>query len=81
MSLPWPCPVQASEPNSSTVIRAGDIVATASSSRNIPAAIIGPTVCELDGPMPILNRSKALIIECSISVLPWPVGSTRNSCK
>ena len=24
------------------------------------AAIIGPTVCELEGPMPILNRSKAL---------------------
>jgi hypothetical protein len=24
------------------------------------AAIIGPTVCELDGPMPILNRSKTL---------------------
>jgi hypothetical protein len=26
------------------------------------AARIGPTVCELDGPMPILNMSKALII-------------------
>ena len=25
------------------------------------AARIGPTVCELDGPMPILKRSKMLI--------------------
>ena len=24
-------------------------------------ALIGPTVCELDGPMPTLNRSKVLI--------------------
>jgi hypothetical protein len=24
------------------------------------AAFIGPTVCKLDGPMPILNRSKTL---------------------
>ena len=23
---------------------------------------IGPTVCELDGPMPILNRSRALMV-------------------
>ena len=28
--------------------------------RGETAAIIGPTVCELEGPMPILNRSKAL---------------------
>ena len=28
----------------------------------MPAARIGPTVCELDGPIPILNRSKALIV-------------------
>ena len=33
----------------------------ASSSRtNRWAAVIGPIVCELDGPMPILNRSKTL---------------------
>ena len=31
-----------------------------SRSANWRAARIGPTVCELDGPMPILNRSKAL---------------------
>jgi hypothetical protein len=28
---------------------------------NIPAAFIGPTVWELDGPMPTLNKSKTLI--------------------
>jgi hypothetical protein len=28
----------------------------------MPAARIGPTVCELDGPMPILKRSKALMV-------------------
>ena len=28
---------------------------------NNAAARIGPTVCELEGPMPILNRSKTLI--------------------
>jgi hypothetical protein len=28
--------------------------------RKRPAAVIGPIVCELDGPMPGLNRSKTL---------------------
>ena len=28
---------------------------------NISAARIGPTVCELDGPMPMVNRSITLI--------------------
>src|SRR6476646_1884138 len=32
-----------------------------SAAANIRAARIGPTVCELDGPMPILKRSKTLI--------------------
>ena len=31
-------------------------------SANAPAARIGPTVCELDGPMPILKMSKTLIM-------------------
>jgi hypothetical protein len=31
------------------------------------AAIIGPTVCELDGPMPILNRSKTLTFMASFA--------------
>ena len=30
-------------------------------SANFLAAIMGPTVCELDGPIPILKRSKTLI--------------------
>jgi hypothetical protein len=29
---------------------------------NAAAAFIGPIVCEDEGPIPILNRSKALII-------------------
>jgi hypothetical protein len=28
----------------------------------MPAARIGPTVCELDGPMPTLKSSKALMV-------------------
>ena len=32
-----------------------------SQSMNIRAARIGPTVCELDGPMPMVNRSVTLI--------------------
>src|SRR6185437_846142 len=35
---------------------------------NIPAAFIGPTVCELDGPMPTLNRSKTLMAIWQYSV-------------
>src|SRR6201994_2006304 len=64
LSLPCPGPVRPSEP-----YRATRIVATRGirpSSRrplaNIPAALIGPTVCELDGPMPTLNRSKTLMV-------------------
>ena len=34
------------------------------------AARIGPTVCELDGPMPILKRSKALIVTSDLLPLP-----------
>ena len=34
--------------------------AAASERANISAARIGPTVCELDGPMPILKMSKTL---------------------
>jgi len=35
----------------------------------MPAARIGPTVCELDGPMPILKRSKALIVTSDLLLL------------
>src|SRR5690349_13604980 len=61
LTLPWPCPVAPSEPNSSTRSPAAAIPSAASDSANMPAARIGPTVWELDGPMPILNRSNALI--------------------
>ena len=35
----------------------------------MPAARIGPTVCELDGPMPILKRSKTLIVMSDLLAL------------
>src|SRR5450755_3212644 len=33
---------------------------------------MGPTVCELDGPMPILNRSNKLVF-MTIRMLAWPI--------
>jgi len=62
LSLPCPLPVAPSEPYRVTLTR----VTRASKSRsrnrsaNSRAARIGPTVWELEGPMPILNRSKTL---------------------
>jgi hypothetical protein len=42
----------------------------------MPAARIGPTVCELDGPIPILNRSNALIaIARLLSAVPRRCGT------
>ena len=66
LTLPWPCPVAPSDPNSSARIPATSPSRPppARDSANIPAARIGPTVCELDGPMPILNKSKTLIMAC-----------------
>jgi hypothetical protein len=60
VSLPWPLPVAPSEPKSSHFTRAvlASRPSAASRSVNIRAARIGPTVCELLGPMPILKRSK-----------------------
>ena len=49
------------------------------SSRNRRAAVIGPIVCELDGPMPILNRSKT---ERNTLAVSWSFASRttyRNS--
>src|SRR5487761_2249669 len=63
LSLPWPRPVSASEPNSSHCTRATSPSTPFSSSQRLTkraAAGNGPTVCEDDGPMPILNRSKVL---------------------
>jgi hypothetical protein len=64
LTLPWPCPVAPSEPNSSALIPAtrSSTPSSASEAANMPAARIGPTVCELDGPMPTLKRSKALMV-------------------
>src|SRR5215467_2996021 len=64
LTLPCPCPVAPSEPNSSTRMPATLSISpsAASDATNMPAARIGPTVCELDGPIPILNRSNALIV-------------------
>ena len=59
-SLPCPCPVAPSEPNSSARTRATwlEQPVVASPVANVRAARIGPTVCEDDGPMPMVNRSK-----------------------
>jgi hypothetical protein len=35
---------------------------SASPATNVRAARIGPTVCELDGPMPMLNKSNTLMV-------------------
>src|SRR5579872_3919196 len=58
-SLPWPLPVCPRLPNSSTLTLAVRTSSPSASSRsaNRRAARIGPTVCELDGPIPILKMS------------------------
>jgi hypothetical protein len=53
-----PLPVSASDPNSETSTRAA--IATTRAAKSA-AAVIGPMVCELDGPIPILNRSNVLV--------------------
>lgn len=52
--VPCPAPVTAATSVSRPV--------APSSATNRAAARIGPTVCELDGPMPTENRSKTLIV-------------------
>ena len=63
LSLPWPLPVSPSEPY--RIVRTEAVFSSrpsaASPEAKRCAAAIGPPVCELDGPMPILNRSKTLI--------------------
>src|SRR5690349_16600817 len=63
LSLPCPGPVRPSEPYRATrtVATAGMRPSSRRPRANIPAAFIGPTVWELDGPMPTLNKSKTLI--------------------
>ena len=44
----------------------GEQVAPRSDCTKRPAARIGPTVCELDGPIPILKMSNTLIIAANL---------------
>ena len=58
--VPWPWPVAAREPyrstrSDATLSRSPDVL---SSSAKTAAARMGPTVCELDGPIPMEKRSK-----------------------
>src|SRR6478735_6899355 len=46
-------------------MRAGGAGSASTASRKRFAATIGPTVCELEGPIPILKRSKTLIMVAS----------------
>ncbi len=64
LSVAWPLPVNASEPNSLASTAATRSIAPLSTSpaAKAAAAFIGPTVCEEDGPTPILKSSKTLII-------------------
>ena len=62
LSVAWPLPVSARLPNSSACTRAtrGRSPLSASPTTKSHAAVIGPIVCDDDGPTPILNRSKTL---------------------
>ncbi|MNV64204.1 hypothetical protein D3C71_1568350 [compost metagenome] len=79
--MPWPTPVAESEPNSSTVRRwtAASPTVACSWQANCRAAIMGPTVCELEGPMPILNRSKTLTDMESFSLVGQGKGAGKSS--
>ncbi|MNS60396.1 hypothetical protein D3C72_933910 [compost metagenome] len=63
LSVPWPIPVADSEPYNRTSIRCtcASISRSRKASTNRAPARIGPTVWELEGPTPILNKSKTLI--------------------
>ncbi len=63
-SVAWPLPVSDNDPYRSTTIWLVAVNKPLLSSRSIKLfpAFIGPTVCELEGPIPILKISNALII-------------------
>ena len=65
LSVPWPFPVRANEPYNSVfkndVYKGERRFFYFKSLRKAFAAFIGPTVWELEGPIPILSNSKALI--------------------
>ena len=58
--VPWPAPVAAREPNTSTRRSATELSESLRRSMKLAPARIGPTVWELDGPMPTVKRSKTL---------------------
>ena len=65
LSLPWPLPVAPSDPYKSVLMpvqaSARMSLLREAYSTNCAAARIGPTVCELEGPIPIENKSKTLM--------------------
>ncbi len=74
--VPWPIPVSASEPCSSTVTRAvrSSLPALVSARTNIPPIRIGPTVCEEEGPIPIRKMSSTESMAGE-----WPSGRGKAS--
>ena len=64
VSVPCPFPVRASDPNNSILSEAifsrGNF--SIQLNKNCLAAYIGPTVCELEGPIPILKRSNTILV-------------------
>src|SRR5690606_15475530 len=78
LSLPWPLPVRPSDPYRMAFTRAvrPSSPSWCSPRANLCAAAIGPPVWELDGPIPILKRSKTLIaIDGRLSrSVPGPAG-------
>ena len=79
LSVPWPRPVSASEPNTSARTRAvrarSAVVSLSQRWTKRAAARIGPTVCEELGPMPILNKSKLLTATCGTPEAPRGMAS------
>ena len=65
-SVPCPLPVNASDPYSVTWIEVASAATDSSCVTNSRAAFIGPVVCELDGPIPILKMSNMLIVAMAI---------------
>src|SRR5689334_5375723 len=79
LTVPCPCPVAPSEPNISArtlAVRLSNPL-PASRDTNACAARIGPTVCELDGPIPTLNRSKTLMVTIAPALAGRPRGHPR----
>ena len=79
--VPCPVAVAASDPYrcTSTWATRGPICSSSSTSRaNWAAARIGPTVCELEGPIPISNRSNVLML--TVRLLDAGCGTGHRSC-